>query len=425
MKKVLKTIGIFLAILIVGIAIFYVAYNESLPNGVQGKDADNLATKMLTALNHEAYKDTEVLEWSFRGEHFYTWNKSENTVLVSWNKNKVKLDTKNTENSKIIKSDKGANSLNLIQQATDYFNNDSFWLVAPYKVFDQGVERRLVKHNDKDALLITYTSGGSTPGDSYLWILDKNGLPTSYKMWVSIIPIGGLEATWSDWTTTISGIKLPTKHALAIINKELDMGKVTAYNPKADKLAEAILETIRHEAYKKTRYIEWSFGGRRSYKWDKTTHIVEVSWGENKVILHPNNLEKSTLFIDGKESIENKDKLVKKAESSFNNDSFWLVAPHKLFEPGIIRTIVQHEGNDALKVKYTTGGTTPGDSYIWVLNEHHLPLKYLMTVPSMKMNQVPATWEDWFITESGTMLPKIHTFSSGRKLSMGEVKAYN
>ena len=43
----------------------------------------------------------------------------------------------------------------------------------------------------------------------------------------------------------------------------------------------------------------------------------------------------------------------------------------------------------------------------------------------MKMNEVPATWEDWFVTESETMLPKSHTFSGGRKLSMGDVKAYN
>ena len=89
MKKVLKFIGIFLAILMVGVAIFYFTNNESLPTGLKGKDADALANKMLTALNYEAYKDTEVLEWSFRETHFYKWNKTENTVLVSWDNNKV------------------------------------------------------------------------------------------------------------------------------------------------------------------------------------------------------------------------------------------------------------------------------------------------------------------------------------------------
>ena len=425
MKKVLKFIGIFLAILMVGVAILYFTYNESLPTGLKGKDADALANKMLTALNYDAFKDTEVLEWSFRETHFYKWNKTENTVLVSWDNNKIQLDTKNPENTMVLESDTDESTQDLVQQATRFFNNDSFWLIAPYKVFDQGAERRLVTYNEKDALLITYTSGGTTPGDSYLWILDETGLPTSYKMWVSIIPIGGLEATWSNWTTADSGIKLPTEHKLSLLNTTLNMGKVSAYNPKADALATAVLKTIRHEAYKKTRYIEWNFGGRRSFKWDKQAHIVTVNWGVNKVILHPNDLEKSTLFVDGKESTVDKEKLVKRAERSFNNDSFWLVAPHKLFEPGIIRSIKTVDGLAALKVKYTTGGSTPGDSYIWILNEHQLPIKYLMNVPSMKMNQVPATWEDWFVTESGTMLPKSHTFSGGRKLSMGAVKAYN
>ena len=425
MKKVLKAVGIFLALLVVGVAIFYFTNNESLPKGIEGKEADALATKMLTALNSEAYENTEVLEWSFRGKHFYKWNKSINKVEVSWDENKVILDTKQPENSEVYISNAKAKNLQLVKEATDFFNNDSFWLIAPFKVFDTGVKRSIVKHNDKDALLITFTSGGSTPGDSYLWILDENGFPTSYKMWTSITPIGGIEASWTDWKKTQAGFQLPTKHSINLFGVELDMGDVKASNPKADALANKILKAIKHDAYKKTRYLEWSFGGRRAFKWDKQEHIIDVSWNKNKVILHPNNLEKSSLFVDGKETNENKENLVKRAERSFNNDSFWLVAPHKLFEPGILRSIVTIEGKDALKVKYTTGGTTPGDSYIWILNDDYLPIKYLMNVPSMKMNKVPATWDDWFVTESGTMLPKNHTFSGGRKLSMGDVKAYN
>ena len=425
MKKILKLIGIFLALLFIVSAIFYTIYNESLPKGIKNEKAEALATKMMKALNYDAYKSVEVLEWSFRGENYYKWYKEENVVEVSWGSNKVILNTKKPALSEVFVSETKTENQELIKNAIDYFNNDSFWLVAPFKIFDAGVERSIVKHNEKDALLITYTTGGSTPGDSYLWILDENNFPTSYKMWTRIIPIGGIEASWSDWKKTEAGFKLPTKHKMSLFGLELDMGDVKASNPKADTLAREILKSIKHEAYKTTRYIDWSFGGRRAYKWDKKEHIVEVSWDKIKVILHPNNLEKSTVFIDNKETTENKEKIVKRAESSFNNDSFWLVAPHKLFEDGIIRSIVQVDGKDALKVKYTTGGSTPGDSYTWILNDAFLPIKYLMDVPSMKMNQVPATWDDWYTTASGTLLPKSHTFSGGRKLSMGEVKAYN
>ena len=425
MKKILKITGMVLALIIIIGAIFYIANDESLPTGIKSKKADVIASKMLKALNYEAYKEVESIEWSFRKKHFYKWNKPENIVEVSWDDKKVILNTKQPEKSVVYVSNSKTENKQLINQATEYFNNDSFWLIAPYKVLDEGVERRIVRHNNQDALLITYTTGGTTPGDSYLWILNKDGFPTSFKMWVNIIPIGGVEASWKDWKRTDAGFYLPTKHKMSLFGMELNMGDVKASNPKADAFAHTILKTIKHEAFKKTRFIDWSFRGNRFYKWDKEKHIVKVSWNKTKVVLHPNNLEKSTVFVDNKETSENKEKLVKRAESLFNNDSFWLIAPHKLFEDGIIRTLTKVDGKDALKVKYTTGGSTPGDSYIWIVNKDFLPVKYLMTVPSMKMNQVPATWEEWITTDSGTLLPKSHTFSSGGKLSMGDVKGYN
>ena len=258
----------------------------------------------------------------------------------------------------------------LIENAINFFNNDSFWLVAPYKVFDDGVERSIVKVDNKDALLIKYTSGGTTPGDSYLWILDENYVPVSFKMWTQIIPIGGVSATWNDFITSGSGIKLPTSHTLSLFGIKIDMGEVKAYNPNADKLAHNMLKAIKHEAYKNTRYIDWSFKGKRFYKWDKIQHIVEVKWNDAKVLLHPNDLTKSTVYLNDKEVSYN-DNLVKRALRFFNNDSFWLVAPHKLFEPGIYRSIRIVDGKEALHVKYSKGGTTPGDSYTWLLDKNY------------------------------------------------------
>jgi len=228
MKKLFKILGALLLIGAIVLAVFYFKNNESLPTGEQGPKADALATKMLKALNYEAYKNTRFIEWSFRGKHFYKWDKQENIVEVSWDINKVILHTKNPEKSVVLVSEKETKNKEILQKAIDYFNNDSFWLVAPYKVFDNGIERRIVQYGENEALLVTYTSGGSTPGDSYLWILDDKGMPKSYKMWVSIIPTGGMEATWSDWVTTESGAILPTKHEMSI--GTLDMGDVKAYN---------------------------------------------------------------------------------------------------------------------------------------------------------------------------------------------------
>jgi hypothetical protein len=425
MKKTFKFIGILFMLLIIAGGVYYFTNNKALPKGKQGKNADALATKMLTALNGEAYENTEILEWSFRNEHHYKWYKQENTVEVSWDNNKVILYTDKVAKSEVYVAGKKVANKEILKKATDLFNNDSFWLVAPYKIFDKGTERRIVKYNNKDALLITYTSGGSTPGDSYLWILDKNYLPTSFKMWTKIIPIGGVSATWSDWKNTESGIKLPTKHTLSLFGLEISMGAVKAINSKANILANNILNAINNEAYKKTRFLEWSFGGKRSFKWDKEKNSVAVSWDTIRVNLHTRNKKNSTVFFNNiKQEIAGTE-MIEKAWDIFNNDSFWLVAPHKLFEKGMTRSIQKVAGKDALLVKYTTGGSTPGDSYLWLLDENNIPKSYKMFVPSMKMNGVLATWEDWITTESGALLPTNHSFSSGNTLSMGTVKGYN
>ena len=61
-----------------------------------------------------------------------------------------------------------------------------------------------------------YLDGGVTPGDEYLWFVDKDGLPTGFKMWVKIIPIGGVYASWQNWITLKGGARIATEHHLSI-----------------------------------------------------------------------------------------------------------------------------------------------------------------------------------------------------------------
>ena len=425
MKKLFKFIGITILLFIGAIVIYYFVNNESLPKGEKGEKADLIAQKILVAIDHENFKNAEILEWNFRGNHFYKWHKQARIVEVSWDKNKVILHLKDTQKSKVYIENQLVENQEMIQKATDFFNNDSFWFIAPHKIFDKGTERSIVNYEGKDALLITYSSGGTTPGDSYLWILDENFMPIAYKMWVKIIPIGGVSATWNDWKKTEAGFKIPTKHTLSLFGLEIKIGDGKAYNKKANELADKILEAINHKAYQNTQFIEWSFREKRFFKWDKKQHIVDVSWDSIRVNLHPNTIEKSTVYFNEKIQQNPDEKVIQRAIDIFNNDSFWLVAPHKLYDDGVIRTIQKIENKIALHVKYTTGGSTPGDSYTWILDENYVPKSFKMYVPSMNMIGLEATWEDWITTESGTLLPKNHIVAGKTSLPMGNVKGYN
>ncbi|MEH6537314.1 MAG: hypothetical protein V7719_13030 [Psychroserpens sp.] len=229
-NKILKIIGgiiIFFTLpTLLFFAFMYIKYDEDLPIGEQGQAADQLATQMLDVLNHDAYKTTDYIEFTFKKRHHFKWFKAGNTCEVYWKNIKVELDLVNHNNSHVYISEEkyiGNETIDYIKKAVDLFNNDTFWLVAPYKVFDPGVERRLIKTEDnKDALLVTYTNGGSTPGDSYLWHFDDKGKPKSYQMWVDILPIDGLEASWSDWSTTDTGAQLPSFHKLLFMGLEID-----------------------------------------------------------------------------------------------------------------------------------------------------------------------------------------------------------
>lgn len=207
-------------------SLLYFKYNEELPQGIQGEEADLLAKNMLASLNHEAYKATKHIEWTFKKRHHYEWNKTNSSCKVYWKEYRVDLDLNNPSNHQAFVHSfnvHGELADELIEKAIKYFNNDSFWLVAPYKVFDKGTERRLVNlPNNKQGLLITFTTGGSTPGDSYLWLFDESGKPKSFKMWTSILPIDGLEASWSDWVTTSTEAQLPTFHKLLFLGIEIE-----------------------------------------------------------------------------------------------------------------------------------------------------------------------------------------------------------
>ncbi|MDP4680960.1 MAG: hypothetical protein NWS46_11410 [Cyclobacteriaceae bacterium] len=142
------------------------------------------------------------------------------SASLSWVVNEsLQIDINNRSgvilNSSIEISELGR--VELCEKAWRFWANDSFWINPISKIFDSGTSRSIVMQEDgSKSLLVTYSSGGVTPGDSYLWILDDNFRPKAWKMWVSIIPIGGLEFSWDNWEKLTTGALISTSHSVLI-----------------------------------------------------------------------------------------------------------------------------------------------------------------------------------------------------------------
>ncbi|MFD2727772.1 hypothetical protein [Hyunsoonleella rubra] len=218
--------------LLLGVAVFvtlpslllfgflYFKHHQELPSGSTGEGADNLATKMLVTLNYEAFTSTDCIEWTFKNKRHYKWERTKGTCDVLWKEYKIKLNLKNHADSKAyvhgftIEGEMGSD---LVEQAKCYFEKDVFWLIAPFKVFDQGVERKLATlENGEKGLLVNYN-----PDDTYVWTFDASGKPKSFYMWDSKTPIDGLEVSWSDWQIAETGVKLPTFHKFIFFGMEI------------------------------------------------------------------------------------------------------------------------------------------------------------------------------------------------------------
>ncbi len=221
MRKTFKFIGIFLLLIVIGGGIYLWSLSKPLPSGRSGKQADLLAKKMMTAVNKTAWDTTKIVQWTFRGEHDFIWDKQHHFVEVKWENNRVLLHSKKATGIAYIegKEVNGEEKETLVKTAWSYFCNDAFWLNAPTKAFDPGTSRSIVTQEDgSKSLLVKYESGGVTPGDAYLWHLDKNGRPNSWQMWTSIIPIQGIRVSWEDWATLPSGAAYAQKHLLGSLN---------------------------------------------------------------------------------------------------------------------------------------------------------------------------------------------------------------
>jgi hypothetical protein len=175
MKTIFKVKQLLMALVLTGTAIFAQSND---------KKANAIVKEMLTAMGGtKNYDNTHFIQWDFVNRTL-SWNKWTGDVRVeNPSANQVILLNINTlkgkvyENGALVKEEKKANYL--LETAKNWWINDSYWLVMPWKLQDPGVNLSYVKSEQlfdgtmTDILQLTFSAVGVTPENKYWIYVDK------------------------------------------------------------------------------------------------------------------------------------------------------------------------------------------------------------------------------------------------------------
>ncbi len=215
LKRLAKALAVLVLVLVAGLFALGLAVRHPKPAATPGPEAEELARAAVRAVDGAAWERTGAVRWTLAGRNAHLWDRRRGFDRLRSGDLEVLLDV-NRRTGVARRAGRPLADAELgkaLDDAYAYFCNDSFWLNPVVKVFDDGVRREVaVLDGGEKALLVTYTSGGVTPGDSYLWRLAPDGTPRAWRMYVRIIPVGGLETSWEDWVTLSTGAKIATTH---------------------------------------------------------------------------------------------------------------------------------------------------------------------------------------------------------------------
>lgn len=220
--KIVKWLIAIVIALVAAVAVFLVTVHEPRPEGATaGEAADALAREVQRAVALDAWESTGAVRFDFAGRQTHLWDRERGFARVAWDDTVVVLDTHDQTGIARVGGEV-VDDPALIETAWAHFINDTYWLYPFGGFFDDGVTRSIVElDGDTRGLLIAYSSGGVTPGDAYLWHIGPDGRPVAWQMWVEIIPVGGLKASWDGWQDLSTGVPVSTKHEIGPISMTL------------------------------------------------------------------------------------------------------------------------------------------------------------------------------------------------------------
>jgi hypothetical protein len=214
--KILKIIGVIFLLLATTVGVACFVFSNKLPESTPGDKALELAAKVEKAVGIQSFYQIPVLSFGFRDRNQHVWDKKRGLSRVVYGKEKDQTEILFfTYNKKGIAFQNGVRltgdeEKKAVEDGYARWANDSFWLNPFTKLRDKGVTLS-IPNDDPSSLIVAFSSGGVTPGDTYRFYIGDDGVPTACDMWTSVLPVQGAHVSWDEWRD-VSGAKIATNH---------------------------------------------------------------------------------------------------------------------------------------------------------------------------------------------------------------------
>jgi hypothetical protein len=207
-------------------------------------------------------------------------------------------------------------------------------------------------------------------------------------------------------------------------------------SPQAGAVADSMLQAMGGPAaWDGTHFIHFTFAGRRTHTWDKWTgrHRLEgkTKEGEPYVVLDNINTHDGTAYLNGKQVEGDKaQEMVKNAYAAWVNDTYWLLMPYKMKDPGVNLAYdgqdqVDGKSYDKLSLTFGQVGLTPGDHYwAWINRDTHLMDRWAYLLQDEPRDKPPTAWQWQGWQRYGKiMLAPLRTQPGGdKKLELSDIQ---
>lgn len=214
-----------------------------------------------------------------------------------------------------------------------------------------------------------------------------------------------------------------------------------ASDPAARAVAGQVLEALGGESrWDALPGLRWTFGvevrdtvrSERRHAWNKHTGMHRVEGvdraGDRYVIVQDLSTGTGRAWVAG-EAIEGDSlaKLLERGRALWVNDTYWMLMPYKMRDPGVILTLeepVTRDGEafDVVGMRFENVGLTPGDRYWVEIDRGERRVRaWEMVLEGREPPPSRYTWEGWE-AHDGLWFPTAHR-QGDRNVFMRDIEA--